>query len=93
MNREQAERMLDAYENVILASKRVNVAGLHDSVREVILDAMSDAETRYYPVYVNAPRWPSKYDGPCPDFTPKVTWTGEATDYDGVTRPMEEVSA
>ena len=69
MNRTQAEHLLDSYERVISAEKgagKIHIAGLKDSVREVILDAM--CETRYYPLTTSPNTYPYK---------PLVTWTGE----------------
>ena len=68
MNREQAENVLDAYvENA--RSKSVNGRKAADSLREVILSAMTD--TRYYPITVR-PAMPT-----VDPYKPLVTWKSE----------------
>lgn len=68
MNREQAENILDAY---VLLSMTNNEAA-SDSLREVILDAMT--ETRYYPLLTQPIRPTMPTVEP---YRPTITWTSE----------------
>jgi len=67
MNRKSAESLLDAYAAIIRSEGKTSIAGVEDSLREVIVDAM--CSTAYIPWYVqpNAPSYPTY---------PKITWTG-----------------
>ena len=68
MNREQAGHLLDAYER--LTRSYDDAAAL--SLREVILDAMT--ETRYYP-YTTWPKYPLvTYTGD-KTWGPNITWS------------------
>ena len=78
MNRKQAENVLDAYvENA--RSRSVNGRKAAESLREVILNAMTD--TRYYPITINPTDFGWTKVEP---YKPTVTWTGEAD----VSRPL-----
>lgn len=68
MNREQAENILDAYVESA-RSRSVNGRKAAESLREVILSAMTD--TRYYPITVR-PTMPT-----VEPYKPLVTWTSE----------------
>ena len=71
MNREQAESILDAYvENA--RSKSVNGKKAAESLREVIISAMT--ETRYYPLMTQPIRPTMPTIEP---YRPTITWTSE----------------
>ena len=71
MNREQAENVLDAYvENA--RSKSVNGKKAAESLREVILSAMT--ETRYYPLTINPGNFGWTRVEP---LKPTITWKSE----------------
>lgn len=65
MNREQASNVLDAY--VLLSTTNAKAAS--DSLREVILDAMT---TTYYPISISQPHMPT-----VEPYKPLVTWKSE----------------
>ena len=65
MNREQASNVLDAY--VLLSTTNAKAAS--DSLREVILDAMT---TTYYPISISQPRMPT-----VEPYKPTITWKSE----------------
>ena len=70
MNREQAENILDAYvENT--KSKSVNGKKAADSLREVILNAMTETRYCYYPL-VTQPVRPA-----IEPYKPTITWRSE----------------
>lgn len=79
MNREQAENILDAY--VLLSETKMEKAS--DSLREVILDAMT--EWRSYPISISSQ--PVRMPTTTP-YKPLVTWTSEVE-----TGQMSEVGA
>lgn len=83
MNREQAENILEAYINMECGGGD-NKA--RQSLREVILDAMTEYRskptTTWPGITLPSTNYPRDWDYAlkpqtiCPDYTPKVTWTG-----------------
>lgn len=83
MNREQAEHILDAYACMRIREYDKDAS---DALREVILDAMTEYRskptTTWPGITLPSTNYPRDWDYAlkpqtiCPDYTPKVTWTG-----------------